>query len=470
MPGNSLLIHIDNPQLYTTGSTVRGCAELVVEDKLDLECLEVELLGLAKSRNHTYVNGSYTAGEEKHRLLQITTMVFPPPDVQDVTTSKNYTLTSGRYKYPFEFVFPGKEHVAKCVTDKKTFHSKYYLKKDKRDHATLVGSFYQEESSEDYFVIQYSIKGRVKTPSLFKFNIKQSVPIYFAPRNSEIFFSLLHLCDRSKNLLSDENHACQRVKYGIDSEVKESKSFLKKLLSSNSVRVPFELNVRFKETSPIETEKGITNRVLEAGNRLSKHVDLDLSTSFSYSNLMDALGMNRSDKKGIAHPPAIKLTHIKVKLISKVRFLGATETYSTLKFDLLNQPLDLQINLSDFEKVDYNGPHLVNYSPSKYADKLDKRVCYRLSLDPSWWDCYVNDIGQSFLTCNIRKNVELYIRLTIACADNPEKEIKIKNTAPIVFHRQEGSNEPSYHEEEQLPPYMPAPAVHDDDSKSSDTK
>ncbi|KAF3987894.1 hypothetical protein FT663_04256 [Candidozyma haemuli var. vulneris] len=463
----NLAIYIENPQLYTTGDTVKGNVQLTVEDQLNLESLEVSLLGIAKSRNHTYNNGSYTAGSEVHRLLQLTAKVFPPPDIQNVSSSKKFTLTNGEYSYPFEFTFPGIEHVAQCVQDKKTFHSKYYLNRDKRDAVTLVGSFYQQENSEDYCFVQYSIDAKINMASMFRFDIKHSEPVYFAPRNTDIVFSLLHICDKSKKLLGDEDYACQKVKYGIGDEAKEGKSFFRKLLSSNAVKVPFELKVRFKSVSPAETEKGTTSRVLEGGKRLSTLIDLDLTTPFSHQNLLDALGGNKAEKKGVLKSPVVRITHVKVKLISLLRFLGATETHSKIKHELLNQNLDVEVPLSDFEREEYNGTDLFFKTSSKYHDKIARNICYRLSLDPSWWDCYVNDIGQSFLTCSIRKNVELYIRLTIVSPDNPDKPIQIKSTSPIVFYRQEGSegNVPYLNggEHEQLPEYMPAPPQYDSD-------
>lgn len=469
MVGNSLFLNITNPQLYTSGSKVEGIAQVLVKDRLNLEAVEVELFGLAKSKNYQYNNGVRLSGQESHKLLHITNKVFPPPHVQNVAMLKSYTLTSGRYNYPFEFVFPGKEHVIQCVKDKKILHKREYLWNERRYHATLPGSFFDGVNLSDYCFVQYSVKARVKMALSFRFNIKQSVPIYFAPRNSDSFFSLLSLCDASsKDLLPDESHACKKVKYAIDSDLKKNKSFLRLLFSSNAVEVPFDLNVRFKEVIPIETEKGTTNRVLQAGSRLSRFVDLDLSTSFSYLNLMDALGMNKLDKRGSVPPPAIKFTHIEIKLLLTVRYQGTRESVLESSFVLRKHPLELQVDLSDFEKVENYSPLLSKKSPSKYSEKLDENVCYRLSLDRSWWDCYVSDIGQTFMLCNIHKTARLYICLRIASAGNPAKERKIENTSPIVFYRQEGPDAPLYNQVEHLPRYMPAPADYDDDSMTDE--
>lgn len=460
MSKTRLEINIENPQLYTTGDTVRGSVQLIVEDQLDLQYLDVELLGIAKSRNHTTNNGSYTTGAETHKLIQLTLRAFPPPEVQGNLSSKRFTLTKGEYAYPFEFTFPDKLHVAQCVQDKKFFHSKYYLLKEKRDTVALVGSFFHQEANpDDYCRVHYSVNAKVGTP-LFHFSIKDSVPVFFAPRNSEIVYSLRHLSDRSRNLLDDTDHTFLRVKYSIDDEAKEKKGSFMRLFTSNSVKVPFELRVRFKEECRIDTERGTTCRVLEGGKRLSSLVDLDLLTSFSNDNLLDALGVNRA-KSGSTKPPTVKITHVKVKIIQLMRFLGATETYLEEKFEILNQDLDVEVPFSDFERTEDEASELYDRSPSKYQDKVDRRICYRLSLDPSWWDCYIHDIGQSFLTCSIRKNVNLYIRLTLVSTDEPEKEIKIKSTSPVVFLRQEGLEGlvPFLEGEnaEPLPEYMPAP-------------
>lgn len=468
MSRTGINIYIENPQLYTTGDTVRGSIELYVEEKLDLECIEVELLGMAKSRNHTYVNGSYVSGSERHKLIQLTSKVFPPPDVQQVSASKKFTLGSGTYHYPFLFTFPGKEHIAQCVRDKKTLHSRYYLKKDQRDQVTLVGSFFHQENSEDYCMVQYTIDAQVVVPLMFKFNIKKSEPIYFVPRNSEIFFSLRHLCDRKRCLLPDEDTTCQTVKYGIDDEAKMSKSLLKKVFSSNAIKVPFELRVKFRDDMHLETDKGKTSRVLLGGSRLSQFVELDLLTPLSREALSNALGISREGKTGAeSKSPVVSITHIKIKLLLYVAFLGAAETHLKQITELLNQDVDIRTPLDAFEKIEYSGLVMAHRTPSKLLDKIDKKAAYCLKLDPSWWDCYVGDIGQSFLTCSIRKNVELYVRLTLGTPGNPEKGVKIKSSSPVIIHSQEraDSTEPfPLDHQEQLPSYMPAPPDYESDS------
>lgn len=468
-----LRIEIENPQLYTTGDTVRGQVQLTVPDLLDLEYLDVELFGMAKSKNHTYVNGQYYTGTEKHKLLQLTLRVFPPPDVQESLSSKKFTLTVGTYTYPFAFTFPDKQHTAQCVQDKKTFHSKYYLKKEMREQLALAGSFFHQEENnkDDYCMVYYSVDAKISTP-IFHFNIKDSVPIYFMPKNSEIFYSLLHLCDKKRNLLEDSDRTYQKIKFGIDDDMRMKKSALHRFFSPNSVKVPFELQVNFKNVSPLDTEKGSTNRVLEGGRRLSSIIDLNLSTSFSHDNLLDVLGGNK--KKGSVGAPVVRITHIKVKVNQLLRYLGATERRLEQKFEILNQDLDVEVPLSDFERTDDSESELFERSPSKFQEKVDKRVSYRLNLDPSWWDCYVNDIGQSFLTCGMRKNVSLYIRVTLASKDNPEKIFKIKSTSPVIFHSQERSqgHEPQLGGDgaENLPEYMPAPPEYEEDDDKEDEK
>lgn len=63
MVGNSLFLHITNPQLYTSGSKVEGIAQVLVKDRLNLEAVEVELFGLAKSKNYQYNNGVRISGQ-----------------------------------------------------------------------------------------------------------------------------------------------------------------------------------------------------------------------------------------------------------------------------------------------------------------------------------------------------------------------------------------------------------------------
>ncbi|PIS51013.1 hypothetical protein CJI97_004554 [Candidozyma auris] len=447
MFGNLLFVKITNPQIYTTGSKVQGLVQLIVSNKLDVEAVEVELLGFAESKNYMYINGVYIPKQESHNLLQITKRVFPPPDVQG-----SYTLTSGVYHYSFEFVFPGRDHVAQCVKHKRIFHSKNHLPNKGRSHATLAGSFFHEIKRDDYCSVQYSVEASATVTSVVKLVMKHSAPVYFAPKNSEIFFSLSDLCNSSKKtLLPDENHACEYLNYSIDGIVKESKSILRKLIPSNTVKVPFELNVRFKEVTPIETVKGTTNRVLQAGSKLSRFVDLDLSTPFSHKDILFALPWKEVHKKGTITPLHIRFTFIKVALVSTVTYRGSTASVATSSVSLRRQPLDLEVNLDAFEEVECHSSKKV---PSKHTDK---RVCFRHSLDPSLWDCNVKDIGQTFMLCNIQKVAHLCVCLTIAFSDNPTNEIEIENNSPIVFHRQEGPDSSLCSQLKHLPHYMPAP-------------
>lgn len=459
MSQSRLEVNIENPQLYTTGDTVRGNVKLTVVDQLDLQHLDVELLGVAKSKNHTSNNGIFTSGSEKHKLLQITLRVFPPPDVQGSLRSKTYSLTSGEYEYPFEFTFPDKQHVPQCIQDKKLLHSKHYLLKDKRDAVALVGTFfYKETTTEDYCRVYYKVSAKVNTP-LFRSSIKESAPVYFAPRNSEIAFSEGHISDKNKNLLSDTDRTFLIVKYNIDEDAKRKKGLMR-FFTSNSVKVPFELRVGFKEECRLMTGKGSTCRKLEGGSRLSNSIDLDLLTSFSNDNLLDALGLKKG-KSGLARPPAIRITHANVKIVQSLCFLGANETDLEEEFELFNQNLDVEVPLSDFERVYDGASDLHERSPSNLQNKIDRRSCFRLSLDPSWWDCPIDDIGQSFMTCNIRKNVTLYIRLILVTPEEPGREQMIESTSPVVFFRQEGLN--GYipflagDHADALPDYMPAP-------------
>lgn len=447
MSGVGLKLHIKNQQPYTTDDSVLGFVDLHVEDKLDLEALEVELVGVATSQNYAQKHDTFSTSVEKHTLLKETRRVFPPEDVQTALNSRKFTLPAGDHSYPFEFVFPGKDHIAQCVRDKKKLHRKYYLKKDKVDVSSLVGTFAYHDNIDEFCTVQYSVKARAIVPLKFGSEVVDSVDVIFVPKNADSCFSVLHLCELSL-LLPNRDHTCQKVRYGFDSH--NEKSRLLKLFLSNALNVPFELLVQFKEALPLLTEKGTTYRVLEGGHMLSKFVDLQLLMPLSLSQLALALGSEAAS--------AVKISRIRVKLVLLVRFAAMSELARKVKKEILDKELDLEIPFSDFERKEYRGSELFKKLPGKLLEGLNKYYCYRTRLDPSWWDCYVHDVGQSFLTCNIKKDVNLVVYLTLASPTDPLKKVEIKSVSPVVFYRQEHSEIGAPDEaQDQLPIYTPRP-------------
>ena len=96
---------------FTNYDVVRGKVHVRAQDSVTLNHIEVKLEGVSTTQLRVPKRDS--RGREHmrdigdvHKLLYRTLFVFPPENVRQVSSAKQFTLTAGEYEYPFEFEIP----------------------------------------------------------------------------------------------------------------------------------------------------------------------------------------------------------------------------------------------------------------------------------------------------------------------------------------------------------------------------
>lgn len=406
-------IELDHQKVYTSGDIVSGRVHLAVDEKVDLSAIDVTLFGYSKSRNKVHSGQGYVTKQEKHLLFKEETTLFPPPDIQAVSKTESYTLTEGSYSYNFTFTFPGKEHKADCKVDKKFFHSHGYTKKEHLDSVALAPTYFNKTSFDNYCKIEYYLEAVVRNPSIFRFNSKATKDLMFHPANQDMTYSVNHIMDK-KSILEDYEICEKKLKYASDGKLKED-GFFNRLFLSEGTIVPLSLDVEFKEG--VETPVGPSKRVVKTNGHISDFIQVSLWTP--------SIGQSRESKKeGENGRLTLRISSIKIKLILRVRYYAVKHSRRTNKYVLLDKALDNEISLSDFEPVEDNS-------------RSGVKGMFKFELDPLWYDCDVTDVGQSFITCNVKRDFELQVALGVASSEDITNEVVLKAVGPIILQKLE---------------------------------
>lgn len=419
-----LKIELDHDIIYTTGDIVSGTVNLTVDEKVDLSSIDITFLGQSRSRNKVHSGQGYVTKLEKHILLKEVATLFPPPDIQVVSSSGSYTLTEGSYSYPFAFTFPGKDHNPDCKEEKKFLHSRGYTRKEPTDEVALAPTYYHRSSFDNYCRVDYSVIATVRNPSMFKFNTKASEDMKFYPNNNDMTFSVNHIINKKVHPYHDD--CSKELKYTPEGTMKVE-GFFKKLFSSDGIQLPMDLAVQYMGPQ-LKTSLGDTQRVLRSNAKLSNFVLLSLQTPISGGALRELAG-DDNNEKGEHNSDSFKLriSSIKIKLVLRIRYFAVKHSRRTHKYTLLDKPLDNEISFTDFEPVPVNDA----------KQSLGKGELYKLDLDPAWWDCDIQDVGQSFITCNIKRDFELQVALGVASSEDISNEVYFKMMCPIVLQKRD---------------------------------
>lgn len=438
MKSSQIYIQLNENKVYTNRDIISGTATIVVEERLDISSIKVNFLGISRSRNYTYANNLKSDITRKHTLINLEAVVFPPKLVQEVSDSKSFTLTSGLYDYPFSFQIPDGTHNFKCVTDNSFFHSNHFTRKEPHTIFNLPPSFYLKEAYDRYARVDYSIRCLIERPSFFKFNLSNEAFLTFQPDNSALTYSVNHVSNK-KILLGDNSFQMERVKFLKD---ESRQGTFSNWWNANYVKVPFELAVNYHSEITHQNEKGPTKRILECGHHLSKYISLTLKSEQSHEQLLSLLGEEKKEKQ--SREVKITLDYVKISLESLLKYYGAETREVRNEYILVDKPLQYEIKLSDF-------------TPSYVEDITEKgRVHNSYTLNPRIFDSVIPILCQSFLTCTIKNNYNLIVKLSLKSSLNALKQtFKFKDPVIIV------GNEPS-------PVNLPPPYVHNDSDSDSD--
>ncbi|KAL6026479.1 hypothetical protein ACI3LY_001063 [Candidozyma auris] len=416
---SNLRIELDHDKVYTTGDIVSGKVHLTVDEKVDLTSIEISLYGESRSRNRVHSGQLYMTKLEKHTLLELVSTVFPPPEIQSISSNDQYTLTEGEYTYPFAFTFPNKGHDADCKVEKRFFHSRGYTRRDDIKHVSLAPTYSYKWSFDEYCRVEYSVSVTVHNPSFFKFDTKVSEIIKFYPQNEDLTFSSKHLLDNGQ-LKPDFDSCTKDLKYLPDGTMKVE-GFFTKLFSPSGMELPLELKVSFIGDE-VDTPEGTTKRVVKSNDNLSNYIRLSLQTPISGRVLREVAGDDNVPKGESPRDSfKIRISGVKVRLLSRIRYLSVKTSRKTHKYDLLDKALDNEVSFCDFEPV----------AQEKCSSRLTKKELYGLDLDPEWFDCNIADKGQSFVTCNIKRDFHIEISVMVASTTDLSSEVKFRVECPI---------------------------------------
>ncbi|CAI5760270.1 unnamed protein product [Candida verbasci] len=119
---------------FTNHDIIKGNITLVVTKSISLNWIQVKLEGVSSTQlsiPKVPINKKDRDRKDKilkdvHKVLYDTAIVFPPDNVRQVSSAKEFTLTPGNYSYPFEFKIPLNNscHKLSGISNKLSFNLK----------------------------------------------------------------------------------------------------------------------------------------------------------------------------------------------------------------------------------------------------------------------------------------------------------------------------------------------------------
>ncbi|CAN3364476.1 hypothetical protein DICA0_E36246 [Diutina catenulata] len=229
--GGTVKIDIDRNATdgtFTNHDVVRGVVRLAVTDSISLTSIEVKLEGISRSQLRVPEPKRKKNDKERlrtlvdvHKVLFESQVVFPPQNVRQVSTAREYTLTPGNYTYPFEFTIPLDNDCVKVsgisnkvsfnkknmdvVFNNGNFNQKFLMNKAKSylnsamDGSGTPGAPAPVQNyhvttqlppslsgMDDFASVKYFVKVTCKRSSIFKQNLRSYDPFVFLPLDLEI--------------------------------------------------------------------------------------------------------------------------------------------------------------------------------------------------------------------------------------------------------------------------------------------
>lgn len=225
-------LHQRERKYFTNDDVVRGEVTLSTSTSVSLNCIQVKLEGVSSTQMLIPDPKSRKPRDkilhDSHKFLYVTAIVFPPENVREVSSSKDFTLGPGTYTYPFELRFPrssgctrisGFSNLASINKKSRSVvlnNGNFGVDHLKNSAAGYIQSFnnpnlrrQQEQKQEEalrkvsYHVetplpptfnhdggscsIHYFVKVTCKRSSLLKQNYRKSVPFNFRPLDIESY-------------------------------------------------------------------------------------------------------------------------------------------------------------------------------------------------------------------------------------------------------------------------------------------
>lgn len=472
-------IQLENPnRQFHPGDTVRGNVALEVHKSMTVRDITVLLSGQCKSANYKYVTqyNAFTKRYEQRKvsnsigfnLFGFSTKVFPPPNLQQHGLAEEYTLAEGKYNYPFELAFPNGTVEAKAMSHfdvSSSYLGNSFLYGPNMPlrgtqnmgpvTVSLPPSFNMTQASDDYAIVEYNVDARVDRKGWFKSDVFDRQQLRFSPRLDSVMFSFGPLMSsqgvstNNSSFIANSSTGNARLKFDIEkSKRSEGRSFLRRVFTSRSVKIPLELMVEFKQSNTVAYPQGTTGRVLHQGDNLADTVSLKLFTAFS-SEALQRMLIGGDGKKSVPSAPLsnLKVKKIAVSLVHLVYYQGIEPKVQARENLVGKQTFQNEFEISDFEEVEYWSPDLVRKVKQDYSAYFETGKAFMLEIPPEMTSFILHSDFQSFAAPNILVDYQLRINMSVSTTGESPNLAELVCTAPIVFlpNRVDGAASVEYH-------------------------
>lgn len=441
----SLTFEIEPQRYYTPGSSVKGTLFLDTKKDVSVKDIGIKLVGLATSWNAVTdprINPATgrtelitETGKEEEFILNESTVVFPPPEVKAVSKAEDLTILEGRHLYPFELCFPEGVVFANSTPKENLWdplrNRQYYGflggYSGGTFPVTLPPSF--EFNGYGSATVSYILMARLTRNKAS--NVFAKVYLRYKPTSLFLKYSLDHILVNKKDTLPDLASGHAELKYKITKAKRRSqKGIFKRLFDPRTVKVPFELQIDFSRSQNHMEHPISSGRVIQQQHNLNEYVTVSLLIPFSHTSLQDVL-IGQSNSKETLGPLEFKITKIAVDLLEVVKYLGIKIEEGSQRKRVAEKNVNLAFELSDFEEVYYSDGSLLDKVSDDQKTLISPNKAFKLDLPKEIFEISLNSDVQSFVTSNIKNNVNLEITLSIANESN--NTMNINCSTPIIM-------------------------------------
>ncbi|KAH3672151.1 hypothetical protein WICPIJ_010120 [Wickerhamomyces pijperi] len=205
-----ITLHVDPPcecrTIYSPLDEVSGTVTVYTKRPVSLDSIQVKLSGdLTTKIEDFYLDQKGKKRKlprsESHEILYDSCTVFPPNDALLYSKTKSYVLPEGNFVYPFKFTIPKNSacgdrisaqyfsNIHSTNTAIESLHRTPHKKKDERMHKHWISGLPPSipifkgtsETVPFSFSINYRLKVTLRRSSVFKYNIRQEIPLEIRP-------------------------------------------------------------------------------------------------------------------------------------------------------------------------------------------------------------------------------------------------------------------------------------------------
>lgn len=451
-------IKLDSPgKQFRPGDAVTGKVDLQVIKSITVRDINVTLRGVAESANYTYVT-NYNAVTRRHERRKMTNSityhffaygvkVFPPPNLQQHGLAGEYTLAEGQYSYPFELSFPSGPVEAKSSSHfdvSRTYMSTPLMFMPPWANRgsgsassmtiSLPPAFRMYRDYDDHAIVDYVLEAHADRKGFLKSDFSDKQLLRFSPNLDSVMFSFAPITQNGV-FIPNYFQGASRLKFEIGkSKRHEGKSFFKRVFSSRSLKVPFEIVGEFKQRNAVLYPQGQTSRVLHQGDNLADVLDLRIYTPFSKDALQRILIGEEGKKSGPVAPLSnLLIKEISVTLGRDIYYQGIEEQRTKNEVSVGKQAFKNEFELSDFEEVDYRGSDIFLKIKQDYAEHYQSGKAYMLEIPPQMYAFLLSCDAQSFSAPNILCDVLLKLNFLLTTTEENPSMARIICETPIVF-------------------------------------